>query len=87
MSTISERLRTAQRNPANRGGCVTCRWWNQISSQTKNLINEWLDNDHSVKQLYEILSAPNDGDEPSLPISITGFRLHLNHHNEKCRDG
>lgn len=76
-----------QRNPANRGGCVTCRWWAQISDETKKLINEWLDNDYSAKQLYEILSAPPDADssDPQLQISITGFRLHLNHHNEKCR--
>lgn len=87
MPTISERLRSAQRNPANRGGCVTCKWWAEISDETRNLVNEWIDNDYSQKQLYEILSAPNDGPEPRLPISLTGFRLHMNHHNEKCRSG
>ena len=86
MATISERLRTAQRNPANRGGCVTCKWWNTISDDTKKLIQEWIDNDYSIKQLYEILSSPSDDDtEPKLSISVTGFRLHMNHHNEKCR--
>ena len=86
MATISERLRTAQRNPANRGGCVTCKWWHTISDDTKKLIQEWIDQEYSVKQLYEILSAPSDDPkEPALSISITGFRLHMNHHNDKCR--
>jgi hypothetical protein len=37
--------------------------------------------------LYEILSQPvTDGSaEQPVPISNTGFRLHLNHHNERCR--
>lgn len=87
MSTISDRLKTAQRNPTNKGGCVTCKWWKTISDETRALINEWIDNEHSAKQLYEILSAPvTDGskDQP-VPISMTGFRLHLNHHNVRCR--
>lgn len=87
MASLSDRLRTAQPNRQNRGGCVTCLWWEQIKPDTRRLINEWLDNKHSVKQLYEILSAPTSDDEPALPISMTGFRLHLNHHDTKCRDG
>lgn len=85
MPTISERLRSAQRNPANKGGCVSCKWWSEISDETRRLINEWIDNDYSIKQLYDILTAPNDGDEPPLPISLTGWRLHMNHHDDKCR--
>jgi uncharacterized protein YodC (DUF2158 family) len=87
LSTLSERLKTAQRNPSNRGGCVTCKWWDTISDETKSLVNEWLDKDFSAKQLYEILSAPvsdESADQP-VPISMTGFRLHLNHHDAKCR--
>lgn len=85
MPSLSDRLRSAQPNRQNRGGCVTCRWWEEIKPDTRRLINEWLDNEHSVKQLHEILSAPTESDEPPLPISITGFRLHLNHHDAKCR--
>lgn len=86
MATIADRLKSAQRNPANKGGCVTCKWWQTITDETRTLINEWIDNDHSIKQLYDILSSPSDDEtEPSLEISMTGFRLHMNHHNQKCR--
>jgi uncharacterized protein YodC (DUF2158 family) len=87
LSTLSERLRTAQRNPSNRGGCVTCKWWDTISPETRALVNEWLDKDYSAKQLYEILSAPvsDESVDQPVPISMTGFRLHLNHHDAKCR--
>lgn len=87
MPSLSDRLRTAQPNPANKGGCVTCQWWDKISDNTRQLINEWLDANYSTRQLHEILTAPSDGTDPALTISITGFRLHLNHHNEKCRTG
>ena len=87
MPSISDRLRSAQRNPANKGGCVSCKWWNEIGDETRRLINEWIDNDYSIKQLYDIITAPNDGSEPQLEISLTGWRLHMNHHNEKCRNG
>ena len=86
MSTISERLKTAQRNPANKGGCVTCKWWQEISDETRQLINEWIDSNNSIKQLHDILATPSEDDtEPPLTISITGFRFHMNHHDEKCR--
>lgn len=86
MASLSDRLKSAQPNPSNKGGCVTCRWWQEISPDTRRLINEWIDNDYSLRQLYDILSASNtDGDDPPLPISNSGFRLHMNHHNEKCR--
>lgn len=86
MASLPERIRSAQPNPANIGGCVTCKWWREISDETKTLINEWIDNLHSTRQLHQILTAPSDCGDPPLAISITGFRLHLNHHNEKCRD-
>lgn len=86
MPSLSDRLKSAQPNRQNRGGCVTCAWWSDIKPATRALINEWIDNEHSIKQLHEILTAPNDGSEPPLNISITGFRLHMNHHSEKCRD-
>ena len=85
MSTISDRLKSAQRNTANTG-CVTCQWWQEIGSETRNLINEWIDGGYSLKQLYRILSEPADGDEPALPVSNTGFKLHMEHHNLRCRE-
>lgn len=89
MPSLPDRLKSVQHpNAANKGGCVTCRWWQEITDESRQLINEWLDSDHSVKQLHEILTSPgSDDDEPRLDISITGFRLHLNHHNAKCRGG
>lgn len=60
-------------------------WWETITPETRRLINEWLDNQHSLKQLHDILTAPSDGVDPPLEISMTGFRLHLNHHDTKCR--
>lgn len=89
MTSIANRLKSAQpyARRANQGGCVTCQWWKTIRPETRQLINQWLDNGYSGKQLWEIITAGSDGDEPPLDISITGFRLHLNHHDEKCRDG
>ena len=88
MPSLHERIQHAEHyaRAANKGGCVTCRWWSQISDDTRQLINEWLDAGHSRRQLWEILTAPSDSiEDPVLEISNTGFRLHLNHHNVKCR--
>lgn len=86
MPPLAHRLKSVQqRNRANRGGCVTCQWWAEIPDETRTLINDWIDNGHSVKQLHEILTAPADPGEPQLTISISGFRFHLNHHDVKCR--
>lgn len=88
MPSLSERLETAivsRPNNANKGGCVTCKWWAQISDDDRRLVNEWLDAGYSGKQLHEILTGPVADGEPVLEISLTGFRLHLNHHDKKCR--
>jgi hypothetical protein len=87
LPSLHERIQSAQHTAraANVGGCVTCRWWSQISDETQQLINEWLDSGHSRRQLWDILTAPNECGDPVLEISITGFRLHLNHHDMKCR--
>lgn len=88
MPSLHERIESAQHTAraANKGGCVTCRWWSNIGDDTKKLINEWLDSGHSRRQLWDILTAPSEGsDDPVLDISVTGFRLHLNHHDAKCR--
>ncbi len=87
MPSLHERIESAQHTAraANVGGCVTCRWWSQIGEDTRQLINEWLDSGHSRRQLWDILTTPSDSEDPVLDISITGFRLHLNHHDAKCR--
>lgn len=86
MSILSERLKSAQPNPQNKGGCITCRWWETADPETRRLVDDWLDQKFSIKQLWEILTAPTE-DGSHLTISNTGFRLHLNHHDEKCRGG
>jgi len=86
MPSLSDRLKSVQPNPANKGGCVTCRFWAELKPATRQLVNDWIDNGHSIKQLHEILSTPSsDSTEPVLSISITGFRFHMAHHDEKCR--
>lgn len=84
MPSLSDRLRSAQPNKANRNLCVTCQWLEGISPDTVQLINEWIDADNSVAQLHEILTQPAD-DTPALSISMTGFRFHLKHHDERWR--
>lgn len=84
MASLSERLKSAQPNRANRGQCVTCAYLANVSADTVALINQWLDADNSIAQLHDILSQPSD-DAPGLVISVTGFRFHLKHHDERWR--
>lgn len=81
MASLSDRLKSAQPNRANKN-CVTCTWLETATQQVRNLITDWLDNGHSAAQLHDILTSPSD-DTPRLVISMTGFRLHLKHHGER----
>jgi hypothetical protein len=82
MASLSDRLKGAQPNPANRKGCNTCIWLETVTPKTRQLIADWIDNDHSRQQLHEIVTSPSD-DVPPLEISMTGFRFHLKHHFER----
>lgn len=84
MASLSDRLKSAQPNKANRNLCVTCAWLKQVSPEIRDLINQWFDADNSVAQLHEILTQPSDDTTP-LTISLTGFRFHLKHHDERWR--
>ena len=86
MTSLSDRLRSAQPNKANRNLCVTCAWLETVTPQTRTLINDWLDNDHSVSQLHDIITTPSEDIEP-LVISLTGFRFHLKHHAQRWPRG
>lgn len=86
MASLTDKLQSAQPNKANRNRCVTCEWLQGTTAQVRNLIHDWLDNDHSVQQLVDILTSPSDDVEP-LKISITGFRFHLRHHAERWPRG
>lgn len=85
--SLANRIKAAKKHTSNRG-CQTCKWWQTISPETRKLINQWLeDPDNSRLQLYEILSKAGDDDpgEPLLKVSNSGFRFHLQHHDERCR--
>jgi hypothetical protein len=88
MPSINDRLISARHNVANRG-CRSCDWFlNDISDDTRKLINEWIDADHSIAQLHQIISAtPDEDDHETIPLRVgdTGWRSHLRHHNERCR--
>lgn len=85
MPSLSDRIKAASPKPSNTG-CVTCKWWETISADTRALINEWLDAQHSLSQLHAILTAtPDDPDEQPLKVSLTGLRFHIAHHDERCR--
>ena len=78
--SLSDRIRSAQSeaNPANRG-CRSCQWFADQTAETQALVNEWIDNGHSLLQLYQIIAKP-DEDDPDyipLPISDTGWRNHV----------
>lgn len=85
--SLAHRLKTAQPNASNREGCQSCKWFGKQSNEVRQLINEWLDNGTSTMQLYKILSTPDEsGDTTNLiPVSFSGFRNHLMHHQERCR--
>ena len=84
--SLSQRLKSAQPNRSNKL-CATCEWWKKIRPETRRLIQEWLDDPtRSRTQLHEIISSPGDDvDEPVLEVSVSAWRLHLKHHEERCR--
>lgn len=86
MASLTERLKSAQPNQANRKLCKTCLWLDTVPQQVRDLISDWLEQDHSAAQLHEILSSPSDDVHP-LNISITGFRGHVKHHFERWPRG
>lgn len=82
--SLAARLVNAQPNRRN-SGCQSCKWWATISADSQKLINEWIDAGHSQAQLHDILTTPDDGDDPPLMVSQSGWRFHLKHHAERCR--
>lgn len=84
--SLATRLRAAAptANASNRG-CRSCQWWAGLDDVTRTAINEWLDAGHSRAELYEMLASPDADGEAPLPVSPTGWRGHLKHHDERCR--
>ena len=85
--SLSARLRSAQSesHPANRG-CRSCEWFRELPTETKDLINEWLDGGFSLLKLHDIITTKDDtSDSPPLTVSDSAWRSHVRHHNERCR--
>lgn len=85
MPSIHERLAAVQPNTSSKQ-CKMCAFWELLKPPTKKLINDWIDAGHSLSQLHDVLCAPGEEGEPRLDCSITGFRMHMKHHTERCRD-
>jgi hypothetical protein len=86
--SLAKRLMSAQANVSNKG-CQTCKWWSTQTSETKSLINAWLDGGSSSMQLHEILSSSTDDSvDPSelLNVSYSAWQNHIKHHDEMCRE-
>lgn len=83
--SLARRIKSAQRNSSQRLGCQTCLWWKQLTPAVQALVNDWLEAGHSRQQLYEIISAPDDSGDPVLGVSLSAWRLHMKHHDERCR--
>jgi hypothetical protein len=79
--SLSDRIRSAKSdaNLSNRGGCRSCSWFADQSTETQALINEWIDSGHSILQLWKIISNPDPDDPDYVPLGIsdTGWRNHV----------
>lgn len=73
--SLAKRIAAVQPTPTN-NGCRTCQWLETLSAADRQAWDEWLESNNSKAQLWEI--AASDPDNP-LPVSRTGFRLHLKH--------
>lgn len=83
--SLAARIASTQPNKAN-DGCQSCHWWATVPTDTRTLINNWIDGGYSQMQLWEILTAPDpDSNEVPLAVSLSGWRFHLKHHAERCR--
>lgn len=82
--SLATRLKSVQPNAGNHG-CQTCQWWQLIRPESRKAINEWITAGQSHMQLHEILAAPSDDPaEPPLTVSLTAWRHHMKHHDERC---
>lgn len=76
--SLAKRLADVHPNRSNQG-CRTCVWLETLSPADRKAWDDWLASGHSQAQLYRV--AHSDPDNP-LPVSRTGFRLHLAHGSE-----
>lgn len=84
--SLYDRIRSAQPGYNNRG-CRSCEWFlESITAETRALIDDWIDGQHSLMQLFAIITeSDDDTDSPPLDVSYTAWRMHVKHHVERCR--
>ncbi len=85
--SLADKLKSAQAKVSNQG-CQTCKWWKAQTSETKSLINRWLDAGNSSMQLHALLSSSDDSVDSAelLNVCYSAWQNHLKHHDEMCRE-
>lgn len=73
--SLANRLAAVIPERSNRG-CVTCRWVEKLSPQDRAAWDQWVDEERSLTQLWQIATAEG------LEISITGLRHHVRNHHQ-----
>ena len=76
--SLVNRLAGVIPNRSNAGGCVSCRWYAELSDGDRAAFDAWVDDGKSLAQLWEI--AAEDADNP-FPVSLTALRHHVRNHH------
>ena len=75
--SLANRLSIVEPSPSNRG-CMTCKYLKSLSPKDLDAWNEWIADNRSLAQLWEIAST--DPDNP-LTVSVTAVRHHFQAHH------
>ena len=75
--SLAKRLSAVVPVRANRGGCVTCQWVAALPESDRAAFDQWIAENRSLAQLWEIATA--DPDNP-FPVSLTALRHHVRNH-------
>lgn len=73
---LADRLDDVRANLTN-DGCRTCKWIESLPERDRAAFNAWIAAGKSLAQLHDLCAS--DPDNP-LPVSFTGLRNHLKHH-------
>jgi hypothetical protein len=77
--SLANRLSAVIPNRSNRGGCITCRWVDDLPASDRQAWDQWIEEKRSLSQLWEISSR--DPDNP-YPVSLTALRYHVRTHKD-----
>lgn len=72
MSNLEEALKALAPKPKPQG-CKTCMWLAGQSETVQNYVHDWFLEDHSTKQLYEVLH------DHGYPLGIGALKCHGEH--------